>query len=60
MRIRARELVVGDIVQVNDWQLHITGIECYDAVAVQTAEFGFLIHFGRDDTVTVQAGTAAA
>jgi hypothetical protein len=60
MRIHARDLAVGNILQVNDWQLHILRIERDNAVAVLTAEFGFLIHFGRDDFVTVQACAAAA
>ncbi len=60
MRIHARDLAVGDILQVNDWQLHTVGIERDNAVAVLTAEFDFVIHFGQDDVVTVQAGAAAA
>ncbi len=60
MRIHARDLAVGNILQVNDWHLHILRIERDNAVAVLTAEFGFLIHFGQDDFVTVQACAAAA
>ncbi len=60
MRVHARDLAVGDILQVNDWQLHIVWIERDNAVAVLTAEFDFLIHFCQDDAVTVQAGAAAA
>jgi hypothetical protein len=48
-------LAVGDILHLNDWQLHIIRIEHDKAVAVLTAEFGFLIHFAQDHFVTVQA-----
>jgi hypothetical protein len=60
MRIQARDVAVGDILQINDWQLHIVRIERDNSVAVLTAELGFLIHFGQDDIVTVQASAAAA
>ena len=60
MRIPARDLTVGDTLQLNDWHLHIIRIERDKAVAVLTAEFGFLIHFAQDDVVTVQARAAAA
>jgi hypothetical protein len=60
MRIHARDLAAGDILQVNDWQLHIVRIERDNAVAVLTAELGFLIHFCQDDVVTVHACAAAA
>jgi hypothetical protein len=61
MRIHARDVAVGDILQMNDWQLHIVQIERDNAVvAVLTAELGFLIHFCQDDIVTVQASVAAA
>ena len=60
MRIHARDLAVGDILHVNDWQLHIVRIDVDNAEAVLTAEFGFLIHFGQDDVVDVQARSEAA
>jgi hypothetical protein len=60
MRIHARDLAVGDVLHVNDWPLHVTWIDRDNAVAVLTAELGFLIHFDRDDLVTVQAPAAAA
>lgn len=60
MRIHARELAVGDILQINDWHLHITRIDRDNAVAVLTAELGFLIHFCQDAVVTVHAAAAAA
>jgi hypothetical protein len=53
-------LAVGDILHVNDWHLHIVRIDVENAVAVLTAEFGFLIHFGQDDVVDVQARSEAA
>jgi hypothetical protein len=60
MRICAQDLAVGDTVQLNDWQLHIVRVECEKAVAVVTAEFGFLINFGRNEFVTVHARAEAA
>lgn len=60
MRIHARDIAVGDILQINDWQLHIVRIERDNAIAVLTAEFRFLIHLGQDDLLTVQARAAAA
>jgi glycogen synthase len=59
MRICARDLAVGDILQVNDWQLHIVRVECENAVAVVTAEFAFVIHFGQHEFVTVHARAEA-
>lgn len=58
-RICARDLVVGNILHVNDWTLHVTRIERERGVAVLTAEFGFLMHFALDDVVTVQLRAAA-
>lgn len=60
MRIPARDLAVGDVLHVNDWYLHVVKIECDRAMAVLTVEFDFLIHFGQEDVVTVQARAAAA
>lgn len=60
MRVHARDLAVGDILHINDRLLHITRIDRDAAVAVLTAELGFLIHFGRDDVVTVRARAEAA
>lgn len=58
-RICARDLVVGNILRVNDWTLHIIRIERERGVAVLTAEFQFLMHFALDDVVTIQLRAAA-
>lgn len=60
MWVHARDLAVGDILELNDWLLHVTWVDRDAAVAVLTAELGFLIHFDREDVVTVQARAAAA
>ena len=60
MRIRARDLAVGDVLYINDWHLHVITIERERAMAVLTAEFAFLIHFAQEDLVTVQAPADAA
>jgi hypothetical protein len=60
MRIRARDLAVGDVLHINDWHLHVITIERDQATAVLTAEFAFLIHFAQEDLVTVQAPADAA
>lgn len=54
MKIPARELAIGDIFKVNDWQLHVLAVEREVATAVRTAEFDFLLHFTGDDLVDVQ------
>ena len=53
MRIPVRELTVGDILRLNDWQMHVTAVEHDLATAVLTSEFGFLLHFTRDQTVDI-------
>lgn len=53
MKIPARQVAIGDILRVNDWHLHVVGVECEIGTAVLTAEFNFLLHFTRDDTVDV-------
>jgi hypothetical protein len=53
MRIPARELAVGDIIRLNDWQLQVMAVEHDVATAVLTQKFDFLLHFGRDDPVDV-------
>jgi hypothetical protein len=53
MRIRAGELAVGDVIQVNDWRLHVVAVEHELATAVLTAEFDFLLHFTRTEPVDV-------
>lgn len=53
MRIPARELTIGDVLLVNDWQLHVTAVEHEMATAILTTEFAFLLHFMRDDLVDV-------
>lgn len=60
MRIPARDLVVGDVLDLNDWHLHVINIERDLGMAVLTAEFAFLIHFAQEDLVTVQARPDAA
>jgi hypothetical protein len=60
MRIPARDLAVGDVLHLNDWRLHVIRIERDQAIAVLTAEFAFLIHFKREDLLTVQARADAA
>lgn len=60
MRIPARDLAIGDVLHINDWQLHVINIERDQAMAVLTAEFAFLIHFAHEDFVTVQPRAAAA
>ncbi len=53
MRIPARELAVGDVIRVNEWRLHVIAVEHDIASAVLTAEFDFLLHFTRGDSVHV-------
>jgi hypothetical protein len=53
MKIPARQLAIGDILRLNDWHLHVTAVEREIGTAVLTAEFNFLLHFTRDDTVDV-------
>ena len=54
MRILAEDLAVGDILVLHDWNLHIIEVERDRAVTVLTAEFGFLLHFRRNEAVDVQ------
>lgn len=60
MRIPACDLVVGDVLHVHGWHLHVIKIERDQAMAVLTAEFAFLIHFAQDEVVTVEARADAA
>jgi hypothetical protein len=60
MRIRARDLVVGDVLALNDWNLHVIGVERDKAVAVLMAEFDFLIHFSSEQIVNVRTPLEAA
>ena len=60
MRIPARDLAIGDVLQINDWQLHVINIERDQGMAVLTAEFDFLIHFAPEDIVQVHARGQAA
>jgi len=55
MRIRASELTVGDVIKLNDWQLHVLAVEREVGTAVLTAEFDFLLHFTAGDLVKVCA-----
>jgi hypothetical protein len=54
MKIPARELAIGDIFRINDWQFHVLAVEREVATAVRTAEFDFLLHFTSADLVDVQ------
>jgi hypothetical protein len=60
MRIRAQDLAVGEILAINDWNLHVIGVERDSAVAVLTAEFDFLIHFLPDEVVNIRTTLEAA
>jgi hypothetical protein len=53
MKIPAPQLAIGDILRVNDWHLRVIAVEREIGTAVLTAEFNFLLHFTRDDTVDV-------
>jgi hypothetical protein len=53
MRVPAQELAVGDVIRLNDRRLHVVAVEHDIATAVLTAEFDFLLHFARTDTVDV-------
>jgi hypothetical protein len=53
MRIPARNLAVGDVLRLNDWHLQVIAVEHDLATAVLTAQFEFLLHFTRDDSVDV-------
>jgi hypothetical protein len=54
MKVPVRELTVGDILRVNDWQLHVIAVEHDAATAVLTSELGFLLHFTRDEIVDIR------
>lgn len=60
MKIRAQDLQAGDVVTLHDWNLHVIHVDCDRAVAVLTAEFDFLIHFLRDELVSVRKSLPAA
>jgi hypothetical protein len=60
MRIAAQELVVGDVVRINDWNLHVVAVEHDVGTAVLTAEFDFLLHLSRDDVYDVVRDIAAS
>lgn len=60
VRIPARDLAAGDVLHINDWQLHVINIELDQAIGVLTAEFDFLIHFAPEDIVQVHARAQAA
>ncbi|MDQ1749315.1 MAG: hypothetical protein QOE71_371 [Pseudonocardiales bacterium] len=53
MRVPARELAVGDVIRINDRRLNVVTVEHDIATAVLTAEFDFLLHFTRTDSVDV-------
>jgi hypothetical protein len=36
MQVQARDLTAGDVVELNDWSLHVIAVECEQAVAVMT------------------------
>jgi hypothetical protein len=60
MKIRAQNLKAGDVVALHDWTLHVIYVEHGLAVAVLTAEFEFLLHFQRDELVSVLKRVPAA
>lgn len=60
MKIRSQDLAVGDILEINGWNLHVIGVDRDRAVAILTTEFNFLIHFPRDEVVSIKAPAAAA
>lgn len=53
MRVPANDLRVGDVLQLNDWQLHVVAVEFEAGAAVRTTEFDFLLHLKRDESVNV-------
>jgi hypothetical protein len=60
MKILSQDLAVGDILEINGWNLHVIGVDRDRAVAILTAEFNFLIHIPRDKVVSIKAPAAAA
>jgi hypothetical protein len=54
MWIPARELSAGDVVRIHDWRLHVVAVDNDLGTAVLTAEFDFLLHFARHETVEVE------
>lgn len=58
MKIHARDLAAGDVLNLHDWALHVTCIEIDRGVGVRTAEFDFSIHFFGDDLVEVNIPVA--
>jgi hypothetical protein len=60
MKIRAQDLQAGDVVALHDWNLHVINVERDLAVGVLTSEFDFLIHFLRDELVSVRKPDPAA
>ncbi len=60
MRIPVRQLTVGDTFRLNDWQMRVIAVEHDRATAVLTSEFGFLLHFTRDQTVDIVRDPGAA
>jgi hypothetical protein len=60
MRIYARDLVDGDVLQLNDWQLQVKAVDRGVKIAVTTTEFDCYLHFQHDDLVQVQRVAAAA
>jgi hypothetical protein len=60
LSIRAQDLAVGDILALNDWNVHVIGVERDRAVGILTAEFDFLIHFLPDEVLSIRAPLQAA
>ncbi len=54
MKIRAGNLTPGDVLQLNDWRLHILKVEQDVGIAVLTSELDFLLHFTRHDVVNIE------
>jgi hypothetical protein len=60
MEIRAQDLRADDVIALHDWSLHVIHVEHDLAVAVLTVEFDFLLHFSRDELVSVRKRVPAA
>lgn len=55
MKIPAQDLACGDLLQVHDWRLHVMAVDTDAGTVVQTAEFGFPLHYAPDELVDVVA-----
>jgi hypothetical protein len=57
MWIPARQLLVGDVLRVHDWCLHVVAVDNDPETAVLTAEFESQLHFARHEAVEVEHRT---